>query len=193
MLERSRQGDLSAFNALVETHQQSIYNLCLRMLVSHQAAEDATQEAFIAAFKAIRSFRGESFRPWLFRIASNACYDEMRRRRSRPATSLNEPHGAAAQTIDLASTEPSPHERAEQQELGELIQGALSTIHPDQRIALILCDVQGFDYSEIARILGISLGTVKSRIFRGRQQMRAVLLDQGGELLPPRFRQESEG
>jgi len=193
LLERSRQGDLAAFNALVERYQQSVYNLCLRMLSSPQAAEDATQEAFIAAFKAIRSFRGDAFRPWLFRIASNACYDEMRRRRSRPAVSLDEPHGEDSHTIDVPAADPTPQDRAEQQELGALIQRVLSEIHPDQRIALILCDVQGFDYAEIAAVLGISLGTVKSRIFRGRLQMRQVLLEQGGELLPSRFRQMSEG
>jgi RNA polymerase sigma-70 factor (ECF subfamily) len=193
LLERSRQGDLSAFNRLVERYQQGVYNLCLRMLTSPQAAEDATQEAFIAAFKSIRSFRGSAFRAWLFRIASNACYDEMRRRRSRRAASLDEPHGEDAHTIDVAATEPTPQDRAEQQELGRLIQRALSEIHPDQRIALILCDIQGFDYAEIAAVLGISLGTVKSRIFRGRLQMRQVLLEQGGELLPDRFRQTSEG
>jgi RNA polymerase sigma-70 factor (ECF subfamily) len=163
------------------------------MLTSPQAAEDATQEAFIAAFKSIRSFRGGAFRAWLFRIASNACYDEMRRRRSRPAASLDEPHGEDAHTIDVAATEPTPQDRAEQKELGRLIQWTLSEIHPDQRIALILCDIQGFDYAEIADVLGISLGTVKSRIFRGRLQMRQVLLEQGGELLPDRFRQTSEG
>lgn len=193
LLERSRQGDLAAFNALVEKYQQSVYNLCLRMLSSPQAAEDATQEAFVAAFKAIRSFHGDTFRAWLFRIASNACYDEMRRKRSRPAASLDEPHGDQGHTIDVPASGQSPEERAEQQELGELIQRALSQLHPDQRIVLVLCDVQGFDYAEIAQVLNVSLGTVKSRIFRGRMQMRALLLDQGGELLPARLRQVSEG
>jgi len=193
LLERSRRGDLSAFNILVERYQQGVYNLCLRMLASPHSAEDATQEAFIAAFKAIRSFRGQGFRAWLYRIASNACYDDMRRRRSRPAASLDEPHGEGGQIIDVPEHQPSPHDRAEQQELGDLIQRALSSLHPDQRIAVILCDVQGFDYQEIADSLGISLGTVKSRIFRGRLQMRAALVAMGGELLPDRFRQESEG
>jgi RNA polymerase sigma-70 factor (ECF subfamily) len=189
LLERSRQGDIAAFNGLVEKYQQNVFNLCLRMLGSPQAAEDATQEAFIAAFKAIKSFRGEAFRAWLFRIATNSCYDEMRRRRSRPAMSLDEHRGEDERAIDLPSTGSTPQELAEQRELGGLLQRGLSEIHPDQRVALILCDVQGFDYAEIARILQISLGTVKSRIFRGRMQMRAWLLEHGGELLASRYRQ----
>ena len=180
LLERSRQGDLNAFNSLVERYQQGVYNLCLRVLTSPQVAEDATQEAFISAFKAIHTFRGEAFRAWLFRIASNACYDEIRRRRSRAAVSLDEPHGEDTHTIDVPATDPTPADRAEQRELGDLLQRALSGLHPDQRIAVVLCDVQGFDYAEIAQVLGISLGTVKSRIFRGRLQMRQVLLEQGG-------------
>ena len=193
LIERSRQGDLAAFNGLVEHYQGTVYNLCLRMLGAPQPAEDATQEAFIAAFRAIQSFRGQGFRAWLFRIASNACYDEMRRKRSRPAVSLDEPHGEDERGIDVPAAGLSPEERAEQQELGALIQRALSQLHPDQRIAVILCDVQGMDYAEIAEVLGISLGTVKSRIFRGRAQMRALLLESGGELLPSRLRQVSEG
>jgi RNA polymerase sigma-70 factor, ECF subfamily len=193
LLERSRQGDMEAFNGLVERHQRGVYNLCLRMLGTTAAAEDATQDAFIAAFRAIRTFRGDAFRSWLYRIATNACYDEMRRRRSRPALSLDEPHGEGERVIDVPSAGLSPEDRAEHQELGRMLQEALSHLHPDQRIAIILCDVQGLDYAEIAEVLGISLGTVKSRIFRGRVQLRTVLLESGGELLPSRLRQVSEG
>jgi RNA polymerase sigma-70 factor (ECF subfamily) len=190
LVERSKQGDITAFNSLVETYQQNVYNLCLRMLGSPQAAEDSTQDAFIAAFKAIGSFRGVAFRAWLFRIATNSCYDEMRRRRSRQATSLDEPRGDEHATLDVASEQATPQERAERRELAQLIQGGLSSIHPDQRIALVLCDVQGFDYAEIAKILEVSLGTVKSRIFRGRMQMRTWLRQHGGELLDSRYRQK---
>ena len=193
LLERSRQGDREAFNDLVERYQRAVYNLSLRMLGSPQAAEDATQEAFIAAFRAIHSFHGEAFRAWLYRIASNACYDEMRRRRSRQAVSLDEPHGEGERPLDVRAGGLSPEERAEQQELGRLIQRALSHLHPDQRIAVILCDIQGLDYAEISQVLSISLGTVKSRIFRGRLHLRALLLESGGELLPSRLRQVSEG
>jgi RNA polymerase sigma-70 factor (ECF subfamily) len=162
------------------------------MLASPEAAEDATQEAFIHAYRAIRTFRGGSIRPWLFRIAGNACYDEMRRRRARPALSLDEPRGEERQTLDAPDPSPAPEERAERRELAEVIQAALSRLPPDQRLAIVLADVHGLDYAEIAVAMECSLGTVKSRISRGRRQLRAILRE-SGELLPSRLRQVSEG
>jgi RNA polymerase sigma-70 factor (ECF subfamily) len=193
LVARSKQGDLESFNRLVERYQTPLYNLCLRMLGSPQAAEDATQEAFISAFRAMRSFQGVAFRAWLFRIAANACYDELRRRKTRVAHSLDEPQDIDARPHDPAAREPSPEERAETQELGRLLQAALLQIPPDQRLAVVLCDVHGMDYTEIAEAMRVSLGTVKSRIFRGRAHLRAVLIKSGGELLPERLRQVSEG
>jgi RNA polymerase sigma-70 factor (ECF subfamily) len=193
LVARSKEGDLASFNRLVEHYQTPLYNLCLRMLGSPQAAEDATQEAFIAAFRAIRSFQGSAFRAWLFRIASNTCYDELRRRKSRPALSLDQPQGEGQQPLDFAARGPTVDERAEQRELGDLLQAALLEIPAEQRLAIVLCDVQGLDYAEIAVAMNVSLGTIKSRIFRGRAHLRAVLLRSGGELLPERLRQVSEG
>jgi RNA polymerase sigma-70 factor (ECF subfamily) len=193
LVARSKQGDLDSFNRLVERYQTPLYNLCLRMLGSPQAAEDATQEAFISAFRAMRNFQGVAFRAWLFRIAANASYDELRRRKTRAAHSLDEPQDTDARTHDPATKDPSPEERAETEELGRLLQTALLQIPPDQRLAVVLCDVHGMDYTEIAEALRVSLGTVKSRIFRGRAHLRAVLIKSGGELLPERLRQVSEG
>ncbi|TMB98907.1 MAG: sigma-70 family RNA polymerase sigma factor [Chloroflexi bacterium] len=192
LLARTRKGDLDAFNSLVERFQSPVYSLCLRMLASPPAAEDAAQEAFISAFRSINSFRGGSFRAWLFRIAANACYDEIRRRRSRRTRSLDEPRDDDTRPIDVADPAPALDERAEAAELGAFIQDALSRLPSDQRLAVILCDVQGLDYAEIAEATAASLGTVKSRISRGRANLR-VLLRAGGELLPTRFRQASEG
>ena len=192
LVARSQRGDLTAFNRLVERYQTSVYNLSLRMLGSPQAAEDATQEAFISAFRAVRFFKGEAFKAWLFRIASNACYDELRRRKSRPAQSLDEPQRKDERGLDVPGGGLSPEERAEQDALGRLIQAALLQIPVEQRAAVILCDVQGLDYSEVAAAMNVSLGTVKSRIFRGRTQLRRLLLKSGGELLPDRLRQVSE-
>lgn len=189
---RGRTGDLDAFNVLVERYQRPLYNLCLRLLASPEAAEDATQDAFIHAFRSINAYRGGSFRAWLFRIGANACYDEMRRRRARPALSLDEPRGEEQQTIDVAGHDPTPDEHLEQVELAAVLQEALAGLPPDQRLAIVLADVQGFDYSEIAVTMECSLGTVKSRISRGRAQLRAILQARG-ELLPSRLRQASEG
>lgn len=182
LIRGSQQGDLDAFNRLVEAYQRQVYNLCLRMLASPEAAEDATQEAFIAAFRAVGRFRGGSFRAWLLRIAANACYDELRRRRARPALSLDAPRGEGAAAFQVPDPGPLPEERAQRQELARLLQGALSALPPDQRLALILCDLQGLDYAEIAQATGTSLGTVKSRISRARSRLRRLLMERG-ELL----------
>ncbi len=188
LISRSRDGDFDAFNVLVERYQRPLYNLCLRMLAAPEAAEDATQDAFIHAFRSIKTFRGGSFRAWLFRIGANACYDEMRRRRSRPAVSLDEPRGEENQPLDVPDTAAVPHERLERKELAEALLHALSRLPADQRLAIVLADVHGLDYSEIAVAMDCSLGTVKSRISRGRGQLRSILRA-GGELLPSRLRQ----
>jgi RNA polymerase sigma-70 factor (ECF subfamily) len=190
LLEQARAGDLAAFNALVEHYQGAVYNLCLRMLGAQQAAEDATQEAFIAAFRNLRSFRGGAFRSWMFRIASNTCYDDLRRRRSRRAESLDEARSDERQ-IDPPQPGPAPEELAEQAELRVAVHASLARLPDDQRLAVILCDLQGLDYAEISRVMQCSLGTVKSRINRGRLRMRD-LLQEHGELLPERFRHTGE-
>ena len=191
LLARSRNGDLAAFNVLVEHYQTAVFNLCLRMLTSTQTAEDATQEAFIASYRHLEKFRGGSFRAWLFRIAANACFDELRRRRARPALSLDEPGSDGERHLDAPDHAPSPEERAEQSELRETLARALASIPEEQRLAITLSDIQGLDYSEIAEVMQCSLGTVKSRIARGRVRLRSILLQQA-ELLPPRFRPTGE-
>ena len=191
LIARSREGDLSAFNRLVEQYQTAVYNLCLRMLGSTQAAEDATQEAFISAYRSLASFRGGSFRAWLFRIAANACYDELRRRRARPALSLDEPRRGEERAYDAPAPGQSLDEHVERVELAAVLVQALAALPPDQRLVVVLCDVQGLDYAEIARATGASLGTVKSRLSRARSRLRTFLLARG-ELLPSRFRPSSE-
>lgn len=187
LLARAGQGDLSAFNLLVEHYQTGVYNLCLRLLGNPQAAEDTAQDAFISAYRRLDSFRGGSFRSWLFRIAANASYDELRWRRSRPQMSLDEPQGPSDRAFDIADKAPSPGERAEQSELRQAITNALARLPDEQRLAIVLCDAQGLDYAEIAEVMQCSLGTVKSRIARGRGRLRQTLL-QNAELLPSRFR-----
>ncbi len=190
LIARSTRGDLDAFNVIVKRHQRSLYNLCLRMLGSAQAAEDATQDAFIAAFLAIHRFRGGGFRAWLFRIAVNACYDELRRRHARASVSLDVPRGESGHAFDVQNPGPTLEEQAQTNELRGAIQEGLSALPSDQRLAIVLCDVQGLDYAEIAQVMGVSLGTVKSRINRARARLRDFLRSQG-ELLPSRFRQTS--
>ena len=190
LVRRSQAGNLEAFNQLVLRYQNHVYSLCLRFLSSPTAAEDAAQDAFIAAFRGIRSFRGGSpgragFRAWLLRIAANTCYDELRRRRARPAISLET--AAAGQPADLPASGETPDERAQRRDLADHLQQSLAFLPFDQRLAVILCDVQGLSYEEIAQATDASLGTVKSRIARGRARLRDLLLQQR-ELLPDPFR-----
>jgi RNA polymerase sigma-70 factor (ECF subfamily) len=191
LIEQSRGGDLSAFNVLVERYQRSVFNLSLRMLGAEQPAEDATQEAFLAAYRSLKSFRGGSFRSWLMRIATNACYDEMRRRKSRPASSLDAAAGDDERAYDVADPDASLEGRAEQIGLRDALIRALDALPADQRLVIVLCDVQGLDYAEIAAVTGASLGTVKSRINRARGKLREILLA-SGELLPGALRQSSK-
>jgi len=153
LIERSKRGDVDSFNRLVERYQREVYNLSLRMLGCTQAAEDATQDAFISAFKGIGKFRGGSFRAWLFRIAANACRDQLRLLRRRPTTSLD----ALPLELELDQHALSPEDYALSQELGEEIRRALSLLPTDQRQAVILRDILGLDYEEIARATGSSL------------------------------------
>ena len=191
LIARAGAGDFAAFNALVEHYQTAVYNLCLRLLGNQQAAEDTAQDAFISAYRRLETFRGGSFRSWLFRIAANASYDELRWRRSRPAVSLDEPQGAGERAFDVADKAPSPSQRAEQAELRQALADALARLPDEQRLAIVLCDTQGMDYAEIAGVMQCSLGTVKSRIARGRARLREILL-QDAELLPSRFRPTGE-
>jgi len=187
LVARSKEGDLAAFNVLVETHQSRVYNLCLRMLASPEAAEDAAQETFLAAYRSIDRFWGTAFRAWLLRIAVNACTDELRRRRRRPQVSLEAGSAAADGPLEPPDSSPSPEEWALRQEVSRHIQDGLMKLPYDQRAAVVLCDVQGLSYEEIAQTLAVSVGTVKSRISRGRARLRRLLLERA-ELLPARFR-----
>jgi RNA polymerase sigma-70 factor (ECF subfamily) len=174
LIRRSQAGDLAAFNALVTLHQQAVFHLCLRMAGDRAAAEDAAQEAFISAYRAVRSFRGGSFRGWLMRIAANACTDELRRRKRRPAVSIDQP-AAGEEPLDVADPAPGPEAGALRAEQQQIIQRALLTLPHDQRVAVVMCDIQGYAYEEIAASMRISLGTVKSRIARGREKLRQAL------------------
>lgn len=188
LIRRARDGELDAFNLLVEGYERSVYNLCFRMLSSQQSAEDAAQDAFISAFRSLNSFRGGSFRSWLFRIASNACYDEMRRQKARPARSLDAPTGEGERQIDVPDETRSLDEHVENVDLREALREALMELPPEQRLVVVLCDVQGMDYAEIAEVTDTNLGTVKSRINRARGRMRE-LLQAKAELLPTHLRQ----
>jgi len=186
----ARQGDLDAFNRLVLAYQDRVYSQAYRVLNDPQAADDATQEAFISAYKNLRSFRGGSFRAWLLRIVTNACYDELRRRKRKPTTSL-EPLDDSGEEIEsphwIADPGELPEDNVVRAELGKAIQNCLDKLPVDFRVIVVLIDVQGMDYLEASDVIGKTLGTVKSRLARARSRMRDCL--QGfWELLPMSMR-----
>jgi len=197
LIARSRRGDTTAFNQLILLHQQAVYTLAYRMLGDPDTAADITQEALFAAFRAVASFRGGSFRAWLLRIASNACFDYWRRSRRRPGESLEaltEPDSSheEGQAQQFADDERwNPETLALRVEVQELIQAGLARLPLEQRLAVILSDIQGLPYEEIASATNATLGTVKSRIARGRAQLRDYLL-QHAELLPRAYRLKEE-
>ena len=186
LIARGQQGDRAAFNALVEKYQGAAYALALRMLGDPDTASDVTQEAFFSAYRALGSFHGASFRAWLLRIVANGCYDVFRARGRQPVTSLEallEHDDASSSDAHLpgAMVDPSwnPEEAALRSETIRAIEAALLQLPPDQRLAVVLCDIQGMAYEEVARIMETPLGTVKSRIARARAQLRALLTRQG--------------
>ena len=173
LLEQARDGSLDAFNSLVECYQDHLYSLVARMVPDRDQAADAVQEAFFSAYRHMRSFRGGSVRSWLSRIAINAAMDQQRLKKRRPSQPYPEFEDESWQPP--AGPEADPVRTAMHGERSRVLQAALAAITPDQRYAIVLFDVEGYDYAEIADLTGVSLGTVKSRIHRGRLALRERL------------------
>jgi RNA polymerase sigma-70 factor (ECF subfamily) len=190
LIQKAKDGDVAAYNRLVLNYQQVVYNVAYRIMGEQQSAEDATQEAFISAYQSLNRFRGGSFKSWLMRITTNACYDELRRRKRRPQSSLDELTEENESSSFLRSPGQGPEAHQQSLEMIEAIEHCLQTLPDDQRITAVLGDVEGYDYQEIAVITRVSLGTVKSRMSRARSKLRDCL--QGfEELLPLSYRLSS--
>jgi RNA polymerase sigma-70 factor, ECF subfamily len=175
LMERARTGDLDAFNDLVVCYQDRLFALVVRMVPDRDQAADAVQEAFLHAFRHMDAFRGGSVKSWLGRIAINAAMDAQRFKKRRPADPYPELEDDSWQPPADAGADPVSHSLARERQ--GAIEGALAAITADQRAAIVLYDVEGFDYAEIASMTGVSLGTVKSRIHRGRLALRDLLAD----------------
>ena len=188
LIAETQKGSLDAFNALVLAYQSQVYNLARYILHDDAAADDATQEAFIAAYRALGDFRGGSFRAWLMRIVTNACYDELRLRKRRPAVSWDEFEDLDEDVNPyLVDHGESPEDHLQRGELGALLDRALAGLPQDQRMVLVLVDRLGYTYEEVVQVLNMRMGTVKSRLFRARARMRQALLAEQ-ELLPMQYR-----
>jgi len=192
LIQDAQGGNLDAFNTLILHYQDSVFNTALRILGDDDQAADASQEAFISAFKSIRSFRGGSFKSWLMRTVTNACYDELRRRKRRPTTPL-EPDTEDGEEMDsprwLADPNLTPDQQAEADEVEHAIQHCLNNLPLEFKTVVVMADIQGMDYSEVAAAVRVPLGTIKSRLARARLRLRECL--QGfAELLPASYRLE---
>ncbi len=195
LVHSAQNGDLDSFNTLILHYQDSVFNTALRIMGDEDLAQDAAQEAFISAFRSISTFRGGSFKAWLMRMATNACYDEFRRQKRRPTTPL-EPDTADGEEMDspkwLADPNMTPAERSEADELEHAIQHCLDALPTEFRTVVVLADIQGMDYSEVAVASKVPLGTIKSRLARARLRLRECLRG-FEELLPSSFRLQEEG
>jgi RNA polymerase sigma-70 factor (ECF subfamily) len=194
LITSAQRGDLDAFNTLVLHYQDALFNTALRILGDEDQAADATQDAFLSAFRGLNSFRGGSFKAWLLRTVTNACYDELRRKKRRPTTPL-EPDTKDGDEIDsprwLADPKLSPEQELEADELEHAIQHCLENLPVEFRTVVVMADIQGLDYVEVATTVRVPLGTIKSRLARARLRLRECL--QGfAELLPASFRLEEE-
>ncbi|HEY6608617.1 MAG TPA: sigma-70 family RNA polymerase sigma factor [Candidatus Limnocylindria bacterium] len=175
VIVRAATGDRTAFAQLMEHYQSACYGLAWRLLGDPDQAADATQDAFIHAYRAIGSYRGGIFRSWLLRITANASYDILRRQQRRPSSPLPDPDEGAPELPDPTATDP--HAEAGRAEMYRHLEVALAQLPEDQRTAIVLCDVYGMDYNEVAATTGSALGTVKSRIHRGRLRLRELLAE----------------
>lgn len=187
LVEKSKAGDLEAFGELVALYQRQVYTVAYRFMGNRDDAWDMAQEAFVRAYQAMAGFRGDcSFRTWVYRIAANACRDELRRRQHRPVASLDEPVFCEEGEIprQLATGSLSPADVVEKRENAAYLQDLITGLAAEFRVVLVMRDVQGFSYEEIARELDISLGTVKSRLSRARKALRDRIMAER-ELLPP--------
>ena len=193
-IKESLAGDLDSFNQIVLEYQSLVYNQAYRIMGETDAAEDATQEAFISAYKKLHTYRGGSFKSWLLRIVSNACYDEYRRRKRKPVVPLF-PESENGEDVDspawLEDQNEKPEDITIRRELSNAIQICLDRLEFEFRTIIVLVDIQGLDYQSAANIIDRPLGTIKSRLARARKSMKDCLQD-FQELLPVGMRHVGE-
>lgn len=169
LIGQFKDGDPSAFERIVQIYQDRIYNLCRYLLGNPQDAEDAAQDVFIKAFRKLNDFRPEaSLYTWLYRIGVNTCLDH--KKKLRP-----EPFKDGYQAEDLPSAEPSPEHRYQAKEIDRAIRSALDQLSKNSRTVIVLKEIEGLSYEEIAEVITLSVGTVKSRISRTREELRRIL------------------
>jgi RNA polymerase sigma-70 factor (ECF subfamily) len=179
LIERARAGDTRAFEELARREERALYRHALRIVGTTTDAEDVVQDALFSAWRSIASFQGLSFRAWLFRIATNRALDQLRSRKRRPELPLDPPEDDEVTWAEPAAPGPDLTQLAGDREALAVVETALETLPAEQRTALLLRDIEGFAYEEIAVITSVEIGTVKSRIHRGRLAVRNALIARG--------------
>ena len=185
LVNRAQAGEMDGFNGLVLMYQDTAYHLALRLLSDEESAEDAVQTALLSAYRCLHSFRGGSFKAWLLRMVVNACYDEMRRRKRRQFIPLEpvDDDGEPIESPDwMADDSDSPEMLAEQSEINQVLRACLRELPVEFRTAVALIDLCGLNYEEAAQVTGTPMGTVKSRLARGRSRIRGKLRQRMPEL-----------
>jgi RNA polymerase sigma-70 factor (ECF subfamily) len=183
----ARKGDVNAFNRLVLAYQELAYNVAYRILGSEERAMDATQDAFLRGYRGLDQFRGGSFRVWILRIVTNCCYDQLRAGQRRPTTPLDDILEDEERSRLFEDPGEQPEAHVERQEFDRAIQVGLADLPDEQRVVLVMSDIEGMSYEEISRATSVPLGTIKSRLSRGRAKLRDYLRAHR-ELLPEGFR-----
>jgi RNA polymerase sigma-70 factor (ECF subfamily) len=180
LVRRARRGEMAAYDELVRRYQERIYATIYHMTANHEDANDLTQESFIKAYSALKSFKGgSSFYTWLYRIAVNKTINFLKQRRNKHHLSLDDLDFNAEHDPDLVSliSEKTPHREVNLSELQKKLNEALMKLSESHRTVVVLHDVQGVSHDEIAAIVGCNIGTVRSRLFYARQQLQGYLAD----------------
>jgi RNA polymerase sigma-70 factor (ECF subfamily) len=189
LVEKAKSGDIKAFEKLIEDHQKKVFNIALRMIGDYDEASELAQEAFLKAYKSIKSFKGDSlFSTWIYKITTNVCLDEIRRKKKKKLISLDEDieHDGSEFKRQIKDHSPGPESLAENNELKRMVKESINLLPEDYKIVIVLRDIQGFSYEEISRIIKCPIGTVKSRINRARRALKKIL-QKNGELIIEEF------
>lgn len=193
LIHKAQQGDVQAFNELVLEYQDLAFSVAYR-IIQNDTAADITQNAFISAFEKLHQFKGGSFKAWMMRIVTNACYDELRRLKRRSTSSLDEIQEDSdgldlldESSVSFISTPIHPEANVQRNELQAIIEDCIKALADIHRVVVVLADIEQYRYEEIADMAGVSLGTVKSRLSRARANLRDCLQTHR-ELLPEKYR-----
>lgn len=178
LLEKAKNGDVLAFEKLITEYQKKVFNIAFRMVGNYDDASELTQEVFIRVFKSLKNFKEQSlFSTWIYKITTNVCLDEIRKRKKRKAVYLDEEIKLDENEVkrQIEDDKPTPEMIAEKNEISKAVNDAIESLSEEHRTVIVLRDLQGFSYEEIAKITSCPEGTVKSRINRARQALKEIL------------------